>query len=106
MSRKEEDFERLEAELATARNELQFMASTEKGNLRAVNAKLLEALERARAQAIGVIRSLEDWPGSDPHHSMKRIEPTFGRIVEIKACITSLHDIETQARAAIEEARK
>ena len=41
----ERRIEQLEEQLDTARNELQFMASTEKGKLRAVNAKLLSALE-------------------------------------------------------------
>jgi hypothetical protein len=41
----QEEGARLTLELARARNELQFMASTEKGKLRAINAKLLAALE-------------------------------------------------------------
>ena len=93
MSRKEEDFERLEAELATTRNELQFMASTEKGKLRAVNAKLLEALEECEAalrkdgERILLIRNvgLPGPPTGTMPHNLK---------------------LANQARAAIEEARK
>ncbi len=50
----ERRIEQLEEQLGTARNELQFMASTEKGKLRAVNAQLLSALEQATLFIEGV----------------------------------------------------
>ena len=88
MSRKEEDYERLEAELATTRNEVRFMASTEKGKLRAVNAKLLEALEWFSNRFHTNAEVAKQWAGSC---SMSAAE---------------WQDWEVRAHAVIEEARK
>ncbi len=82
------DYGRVRNALDTAVR-LKLLAQTEGDRLRAVNAKLLSALESIQREATGVDERTEGWKND-----------------LIAAALGSLERIRDQAREAIEEARK